>query len=116
MAGTLRMLVLFGALTLIFVAIGYVIGGFFLGDWILGSIVFLVFAALINFISYFWSDKIVLWSYGAKIVTKADQPRLYNIVNKICIKADLPMPRMAIVSTANPNAFEPVPATATANA
>lgn len=105
MAGTLRMLALFGALTLIFVAIGYVIGGFFLGDWILGSIVFLVFAALINFISYFWSDKIVLWSYRAKIVTKADQPRLYNIVNKVCMKGDLPMPRIAIVATATPNAF-----------
>lgn len=105
MAGTARMLALFGALTLIFVAIGYLIGGFFLGDWILGSIVFLIFAALINFVSYFWSDKIVLWSYRAKIVTQAEQPRLYNVVNKICLKSDLPMPRIAIVSTANPNAF-----------
>ena len=105
MAGTLRMMALFGALTLIFVAIGYVIGGLFLGDWILGSMFFLVFAALINFVSYFWSDKIVLWSYGAKIVTRADQPRLHNVVNKICLKADLPMPRLAIVKTANPNAF-----------
>ena len=105
MAGTMRMMALFGALTLIFVAIGYVIGGLFLGDWILGSIFFLVFAALINFVSYFWSDKIVLWSYGAKIVTRADQPRLHNVVNKICLKADLPMPRLAMVKTANPNAF-----------
>ena len=105
MAGTLRMMALFGALTLIFVAIGYILGGVFFNDWILGSIVFLVFAALINFVSYFWSDKIVLWSYKAKIVSQAEAPRLYNIVNKVCLKADLPMPRMAIVKTATPNAF-----------
>ncbi len=105
MAGTLRMLALFAALTLIFVAIGFILGGVFFNDWILGSIVFLGFAALINFVSYFWSDKIVLWSYKAKIVSQAEAPRLYNIVNKVCLKGDLPMPRMAIVQTATPNAF-----------
>jgi heat shock protein HtpX len=99
------MLALFAALTMIFVAIGFVLGGLFFNDWILGSLVFLAFAGLMNFVSYFWSDKIVLWSYKAKIVSQAEAPRLYNIVNKICLKADLPMPRMAIVQTATPNAF-----------
>jgi heat shock protein HtpX len=105
MAGTLRMLALFAALTLIFVVIGYVIGALFFNDWILGSLMFLIFAGLMNFVSYFWSDKIVLWSYRAKIVTQAEQPRLYNIVNKVCLKADLPMPKIAIVATQTPNAF-----------
>jgi len=105
MAGTLRMLALFAALTLIFVVIGYVIGALFFNDWILGSLMFLIFAGLMNFVSYFWSDKIVLWSYRAKTVTQAEQPRLYNIVNKVCLKADLPMPKIAIVATQTPNAF-----------
>ena len=96
---------LFIALIAIFMAIGYVIGGLFFGDWILGSLVFLVFAGIINFISYFFSDKIVLWSYRAKIVSRAESPRLYNIVNKVCLKANMPMPKIAIVSTQTPNAF-----------
>lgn len=105
MHSTMRMMALFMALTAIFVAIGYVLGAVFFGDWILGSLVFLVFAAMINFISYFFSDKIVLWSYGAKPATKAEQPRLFSIVNKVCLKADLPMPRIAIIPTQTPNAF-----------
>ncbi|MBU0685947.1 MAG: zinc metalloprotease HtpX [Thermoplasmatota archaeon] len=105
MHSTLRMMALFMALTAIFVAIGYVLGAVFFGDWILGSLMFLVFAGLINFISYFFSDKIVLWSYRAKPASKAEQPRLYSIVNKVCLKADLPMPRIAIIPTQTPNAF-----------
>jgi heat shock protein HtpX len=87
------------------VAIGWIVGTLFLGNWILGSLVFLVLAAAINFVSYFFSDKIVLWSYRAKIITRADQPRLYNIVNKVCLKANMPMPKIAIVPTQTPNAF-----------
>ncbi len=105
MHSSLRMMALFMALTAIFVIIGYVLGSVFFGDWILGSLMFLVFAAVMNFISYFFSDKIVLWSYGAKPTSKAEQPRLYNIVNKVCLKGDLPMPRIAIIPTQTPNAF-----------
>jgi heat shock protein HtpX len=105
MAATMRMLALFAGLILIFTAIGYVLGAVFFGDWILGSLIFLGFAALINAISYFFSDKIVLWSYRAKIVSQAEQPRLYNVVNKVCLKANMPMPKIAIVATATPNAF-----------
>ena len=85
--------------------IGYIIGAVFFNNWILGSLVFLVLAGLMNFVSYFYSSKIVLWSYKAKIVSQSEQPRLYNIVNKICLKADLPMPKIAIVPTKTPNAF-----------
>lgn len=105
MHSTLRTLGLFAVLTLLFVGIGYVLGGYFMGDWMLGAMMFLVLAAAMNIISYFLSDKIVLWSYRAKIVTEAEAPRVYNIVKKICLKGDLPMPRVAIVPSRNPNAF-----------
>jgi len=105
MSGTLRLTAMFVALIAIFMAIGWIVGTLFLGNWILGSLVFLVLAAAINFVSYFFSDKIVLWSYRAKIITRADQPRLYNIVNKVCLKANMPMPKIAIVPTQTPNAF-----------
>jgi heat shock protein HtpX len=96
---------LFAALILLFVGIGYFVGAYFMGDWVTGSLVFLGFAALMNIISYFLSDKIILWSYKARIVSEAEAPRLHNIVKKICLKADLPMPRIAVVPSRNPNAF-----------
>lgn len=105
MQATLRMLALFGGLIAIFVAIGWILGTVFFGDWILGSLIFLILAAAINFISYFFSDKIVLWSYKARISTREEQPRLYNIVNKVCMKANMPMPRIAVVPVQTPNAF-----------
>lgn len=105
MHSTLRTIGLFVALTLIFVAIGFFLGGYFVDDWILGAMIFLVLAAALNIVSYFYSDKIVLWSYRAKIVTEAEQPRVYDIVKKIALKSGLPMPRVAVVPSQNPNAF-----------
>ena len=105
MQAALRTMALFAALIGIFMVIGYVVGYYFVGDPIVGSLIFLGFAGLMNAISYFFSSKIVLWSYKAKIVTRNEEPRLYNIVNKICLKADLPMPKIAIVPTQTPNAF-----------
>ena len=105
MQAALRTMALFAALIGIFMVIGYVVGLAFFDSPIVGSIFFLGLAGLMNAISYFFSSKIVLWSYKAKIVSRAEQPRLYNIVNKICLKADLPMPKIAIVPTQTPNAF-----------
>lgn len=105
MQATLRTLALFATLIVLFMAIGYLVGAYFFGDWVLGTLVFLVLAGVMNFVSYFFSSKIVLWTYKAKIVSQAEAPRLYNIVNKICLKADLPMPQIAIVPTKTPNAF-----------
>jgi len=97
---------LFMVLMLLFTGIGYVLGGVFMeGNWILGAALFLGLAAIMNVISYFLSAKIVLWSYRAKIVSEAEAPRLHKLVRGICLKADLPMPRIAIVPTQNPNAF-----------
>jgi heat shock protein HtpX len=105
MQAALRTIALFAALMGLFMVIGYVIGASFFSDPILGLLIFLGLAGLMNAISFFFSSKIVLWSYKAKIVTRNEQPRLYNIVNKICLKADLPMPKIAIVPTQTPNAF-----------
>jgi heat shock protein HtpX len=96
---------LFAALIGIFMVIGYAVGYYFFGDPIVGAIVFLGLAGAMNAFSYFFSSKMVLWTYKAKIVSRDEAPRLYNIVNKICLKADLPMPRIAIVPTQTPNAF-----------
>jgi len=105
MGATLRTVVLFAALMGIFTLIGWLIGGFFIGDWILGSLLFLVLAGAMNFIAYFWAHKIVLWSYRAKIVTEAEAPRLYRIVGRAAELSGLPMPKVALVPTKTPNAF-----------
>jgi heat shock protein HtpX len=105
MHSTLRTIGLFGMLCLLFVGIGWVLGGYFFDNWIAGMMVFLVLALIMNAIAYFFSGKIVLWSYKAKIVSEAEAPRVHNIVKKICMKSDMPMPRIAVVPTQNPNAF-----------
>jgi heat shock protein HtpX len=105
MNATLRTMGLFLLLILLFSAIGYVIGGVFLDDWVVGAAVFLALASIMNIISYFFSAKIVLWSYRARIVSEAEAPRLFRIVKNICMKSDMPMPRIAIVPTKTPNAF-----------
>jgi len=70
-----------------------------------GIIIGLVFAVLINFGSYWYSDKIVLKMYHAKPVTEQQAPRLYKIVREVIQLANLPMPKVYILPTDNPNAF-----------
>lgn len=105
-AANLRVLGLFLVMTAIFVVVGWAIGGYFAGgNWVLGALVFLVIAVAINFVSYFFSSKIVLASYKARVVNEADAPRLYRIVKNISSMAGLPMPKVAIVPSKTPNAF-----------
>jgi heat shock protein HtpX len=89
----------------LFVAIGWLVGSLFIGNWVLGAMMFLVLAGLINLISYFYSSKIVLWSYRVKLVSEAEAPRLYRIVRNIAAMNGLPMPKVGIIPTSNPNAF-----------
>ncbi|MEK6987045.1 MAG: zinc metalloprotease HtpX [Candidatus Thermoplasmatota archaeon] len=105
MGARLRLLVLFATLTAIFMVFGWAIGTVWLGDWITSTILFLLLAAGINAFSYFFSDKMVLWSYRAKMVTEAEAPQLYRIVREIAQQANIPMPRVAIVPSQTPNAF-----------
>ncbi len=105
MGARLRLLVLFGALTAIFMVFGWAIGTIWLGDAISSMVLFIILAAGINAFSYFFSDKMVLWSYRAKMVTEAEAPQLYRIVREVAQQANIPMPRVAIVPSQTPNAF-----------
>jgi len=105
MGAYLRIFGLFVLLTAIFVVFGWAIGTVWLNDWVGGILIFLVLAAAMNAISYFASDRIVLWSYRAKLVTEAEAPGVYRIVRQVTQMANLPMPKVAIVPTQTPNAF-----------
>src|SRR5213080_3200389 len=105
MGAYLRTFALFVLLTGIFVVFGYVIGSVWLGNAIGGIVTFLLLAGAMNAIAYFASDRIVLWSYRAKLVTEAEAPGLYRIVRQVTQQSNLPMPQVAIVPTQTPNAF-----------
>ena len=102
---TLRTMLLFVVMFGLFMVIGWLVGTYFIGDWLLGLVLFIGLAAAINAISYFFSSKIVLWSYKAKIVTMNESPRLYRTVKSIADRSGLPMPQIAIIPTTMPNAF-----------
>jgi heat shock protein HtpX len=87
------------ALTILFILVGSVIGGKN------GAIYAFVFAGLMNFVMYWFSDKIVLRMYGAKEVTQGEAPELYQIVGELTNKASLPMPKVYIIENDTPNAF-----------
>jgi len=70
-----------------------------------GLIVAFIFAIVINFGSYWFSDKIVLWIYRARELKKNEHPEVHEIVREVAHKADIPMPRLYIVESAQPNAF-----------
>ena len=65
----------------------------------------LIIAGIMNFVSYFWSDKIVLGISGAKPIEKKDNPELYRLVENLCIAAGLPLPRIYIIDDTATNAF-----------
>jgi heat shock protein HtpX len=70
-----------------------------------GMLMALVFAAVMNFVSYFFSDKIALATYRAQPVSREDLPRVYNIVERLAQKVGLPMPKVYLIPTESPNAF-----------
>jgi heat shock protein HtpX len=86
-------------LTVLLVLVGSVIGGRN------GAIYFFIFAALINFVTYWFSDKIVLRMYGAKEVSQSEAPELYQVIGELTNKASLPMPKVYIMDNDTPNAF-----------
>lgn len=70
-----------------------------------GLLMALAIAVVMNFVSYFYSDKIVLASYGARILGQQDAPDLYLLVSRVAQRANLPMPRLALIEDDTPNAF-----------
>jgi heat shock protein HtpX len=86
-------------LTALLVVIGGAIGGRS------GATVFFVLAALMNFGMYWFSDKVVLKMYRAQIIGPKDAPDLYEMVDRLRQRANLPMPTVAIAPSQQPNAF-----------
>ncbi len=96
---TLKTAFLLTVLTLLFIAIGGLLGGRS------GMIMAFTFALIMNFVMYWFSDKIVLAMYRAKPVTEAEQPDLVRTVRHLAQLANMPMPRVYIIPTQTPNAF-----------
>jgi len=92
-----------GFFLVLVVAIGWFIS-YALGNYIFLWIA-LTYSILINFLSYWYSDKIVLSMSRAKPIEKRDNPELYRIVENLCITAGLPIPKIYIIPEAQPNAF-----------
>lgn len=99
MTNVLRTTVLLAALTALFLVIGGAIGGN------QGLFIAFVFALLMNFASYWFSDKIVLSMYGAREVSLNEAPDLYRLVQRLAQRAGIPMPRVYIIPSDAPNAF-----------
>lgn len=78
-------------------------GGYFGGTQ--GMTFALVFAGLMNFFSYWFSDRIVLGMYGAKEVSPHEAPRLHELVADVAARMGIPKPRIYIIPTDHPNAF-----------
>lgn len=94
-----KTVILLGALTGLMLGAGQLLGGN--GGLIIAGI----FAIVINFISYFFSDKIVLAMYHAKQVKESEYPTLFRIVKEVSVLAGIPMPKVYVLPSNNPNAF-----------
>ncbi|MBU2490438.1 MAG: zinc metalloprotease HtpX [Proteobacteria bacterium] len=99
MGNTVKTTLLLAVMTVFLVLVGQVLGGR------QGMIVALVFAGVMNFFSYWFSDKIVLRMYRAREVSPAEAPRLHSIVETLAARAGIPKPRVAILPQDAPNAF-----------
>jgi len=65
----------------------------------------ILLAVGMGLVQYFFSDKLVLWSTGARIIDDDEYPELHRMVEKLCKEADLPLPKLAIMQSPVPNAF-----------
>src|ERR1700730_8329498 len=95
----IKTLFLLTALTLLLVLGGEAIAGQ------RGMTLGLVMAVVMNGVAYFFSDKIALMSSGAQPVSREQLPRLYQVMERLCGKANLPMPKLYVIPQPAPNAF-----------
>ena len=95
----IRTVVLLGLLTAILLWVGNLVGG------VQGLTIALIFAIVMNFGSYWFSDKIVLAMYRAKEVKESEEPQLYKIVAEVAHLAKIPIPKVYIIETQAPNMF-----------
>ena len=99
MGNTFKTAFLLTLLTLLLMFVGRLFGGQN------GMLIALAFAAVMNFVSYFFSDKIALAMYHARSVTREELPRAYQAVERLTQKIGIPMPKMYVIPTDSPNAF-----------
>ena len=99
MKNTLKTFILLAGMTALLMAIGSAIGGKN------GLMIALVFAGLMNFVGYWFSDKIALSMSGAQQVSESEAPDFHRMVRELCRRAELPMPRLYVIPSATPNAF-----------
>jgi len=99
MSNMFKTAMLLTVLTVMLVLIGGAIGGR------QGMMIALVMALVMNFASYWFSDKMVLAWYGAQKIDEAQAPRLYAIVRRLATRAGIPMPPVYLIPTDTPNAF-----------
>jgi heat shock protein HtpX len=96
---TFRTTILLAVLTALLVWLGDMFGGR------QGAIIALLIAGVMNFVSYWFSDKIVIKMYGGQEVGPQDDPELYGIVQDLAQRAALPMPKVYVLPQDTPNAF-----------
>ncbi|MFZ0285925.1 MAG: zinc metalloprotease HtpX [Terriglobales bacterium] len=99
MGNTFKTAFLLTLLTLLLMFIGRAFGGQN------GMLLALGLAAVMNFVSYFYSDKIALAIYRAQPVTREELPRAYEVVERLTQKIGIPMPKLYVIPTDSPNAF-----------
>ena len=90
---------LLAVLTVMLVLIGGAVGGR------QGMLIAFFIAVVMNFVSYWFSDKMVLAAYGAQPIEEASAPRLYATVHRLATRAGIPMPRVYMIPSETPNAF-----------
>jgi heat shock protein HtpX len=99
MSNIFKTALLLAVLTAMLVLLGGALGGQ------QGMVIAFVLALAMNFASYWWSHKIVLAMYRATPITEAQAPGLYNMVRRLATKAGVPMPRVYVIPSEQPNAF-----------
>jgi len=97
--------ILMGTLTALLMLAAGALGLYIGGDPLPYLTFAFAIAMVINVVSYFKSDKIVLSMYKARIVEEGEYPGLYQMIRELTQIADMPMPRIAIIPSQNPNAF-----------
>jgi len=99
MSNVFKTAFLLALLTAMLVLLGGAVGGR------QGMLIAFFMAMVMNFVSYWWSDKIVLKMYGAQPIEEAQAPGLYGMVHRLASKARIPMPRVFMIPSDQPNAF-----------
>lgn len=95
----IKIVIMMMALMALFIYVGYLVGGQN------GMVIAFIIASIMNFISYWYSDKMVLKMYRAREVDEHEHSRLFRIVKSVSTQAMIPMPKVYIVPTKAPNAF-----------